>query len=127
MCFKILRGAEPWESRYVYKTVGRLVKDEAWKGLWYDFIYNIGRGYSINPRAETEDVLLYHARAGFYVYRSVERANSRNHFNAILCLEVKREDFIYQDWSREVATYRRVRVVGEVLVPQRPIITRTLI
>lgn len=123
MCFKILRGAEPWGNRYVYKTVHRIERNKTWRGEWYDFIYGIGDTYSLLPTSKTEEPAWrvdddYHSHSGFYVYRSLERANFGNFYKAILCLEVNKEDFLHQDYSREIATYRKVRVVGEIRVPR---------
>lgn len=115
MCFVIDYDAEVWTERYVYKSV-REIRKEAWMSEWFDFEYELGKTYELDKDAEIltpGDT----ASEGFYVYKTKEFAfkNVEDGYGyKVICLEVKKEDFIFSN-GIGIATYRRVRVVGEIV------------
>jgi hypothetical protein len=119
MCFKIKPYSQGWENRYVYKTVfGSVMGENIWMSEIFSFYYRLGRTYTLSEeQLQTTLEVTGQARCGFYVYNSIATAKKHMPLNTtavILCLEVKPEDFLYEDETERMATYKRVRVIGEM-------------
>jgi hypothetical protein len=119
MCFPIKSDAKPWQVRTVYKVLylpdwGRA---EGVLCSPFELTYDWAPGVHDIGAAQTRDLTMNCARAGFYVLKSRAaaqrflRANFRRRTHVIVSLKVRPRDFLFASvYDPDVATYSRVEM-----------------
>jgi len=125
MCFSINPSAPRWGNTRVYKVVYPIGKSgRCFAGVWQDSRYTLGR-FKHRSKGHTrkyDACYGWEARAGIYVYGTLEAASfelgrwanpKSMHKEAkavIVELEVSPKDFLHTD-GRGTATYEKAKIV----------------
>jgi hypothetical protein len=115
MCFEIKKGAKPWKNTLVYKIVTAKLRSPQ-RYAKAGRTYKPGTVVAIRRGAPTvHPTMPWHSHQGIYIYRSIVAARKHKWYgDEILLLAVRPKDYIHCGKTkryRDVATYRRVRVV----------------